>query len=855
NDCNVEKFKQYIEEIDLRICQQEEAIIIIGETREGKSTILNYLIGIPLFGKRSAGRFKIYANDSPNGAKISAGSVSQTSLPSKHGEYWDCPGFGDTRSSIQDIVNAYSIYMLAKCVKKLKILVVVSENTIQEESKKKFLNLIKNVGEIFKNNDDLVQGLCLLVTKNKDLDSKAMTEILDELIKERENQTNFSSSQRTILEFLSSHDNQIAFFNAPNREGPISDDDKNSILETIRNTSYIKDPEPNIYTISESELFIRDLIKKFHIDIEKLILKFCLKIQNYLEELIDKHRGTIKELRKFLTELSDKLEIIFKDPHRFEDDLCRIVSITEHLQKNDIKEEISKKISQLNFIKLVKPKSLEFQGNTDSLCSLISKPIQDINTLTTLPSKKECKQGQVLTIKGIIIGTEDLISVSNYQRFSEINVYCLNSLFIDEDIIAPGVNLSFISPRWYVIGKRRINLQGLSGPSHKTSKAKNGKTDQRGAKIEVENINKEKEASKEMNGENGLPGLPGHNGGHFYAIGNYFFDLSSLTINVSGGNGGQGQDGGDGAKGLSGSDHVKTFVEERLEKVLASRLKLSGDSRQKIANLFNPTMLSIKGNSDSAATANLLKRTILLNDMYLETYEACDKGQKGGNGGQGGKGGYKGNTGSVMFANYDSLVEKPVVLKREGKDGINGKRGSPGSGGRNGHTYRGIYLSEKVLPGLRGYKELNTQSTESTNGISEPARAFGVAGSTALMVFNGVCETAVQGGTVISGRAIGGIVTAGASFAFTAQALASIVSSHFSSGWEKKPYIVPNVEFASEGKSIILSNNTNIIRPSDNSPINEKACERNSNYNQFYAKKKDQKFIQKLQYSGEEKEL
>ncbi|KAF0449986.1 hypothetical protein F8M41_002273 [Gigaspora margarita] len=57
-----------------------------------------------------------------------------------------------------------------------------------------------------------------------------------------------------------------------------------------------------------------------------------------------------------------------------------------------------------------------------------------------------------------------------------------------------------------------------------------------------------------MHGKDGLPGNSGYNGGQFYAKGRNFINLSSLTIDISGGDGGKGQDGGNGADGLDGQE-------------------------------------------------------------------------------------------------------------------------------------------------------------------------------------------------------------------------------------------------------------------------------------------------------------
>ncbi|KAF0530318.1 50S ribosome-binding GTPase [Gigaspora margarita] len=123
----IEEIQHHFNEINERISQQEKAIIIIGDTGEGKSTLLNYLTGVPLFSRDDDfGDYIIYTETS-DGIDINDRSISQTTLPLCRGIYWDCPGFGDTRGPVQNIINAYSIYKLVKNTKKLKVVVVASE--------------------------------------------------------------------------------------------------------------------------------------------------------------------------------------------------------------------------------------------------------------------------------------------------------------------------------------------------------------------------------------------------------------------------------------------------------------------------------------------------------------------------------------------------------------------------------------------------------------------------------------------------------------------------------------------------------------------------------------------------------
>nr|CAG8539249.1 1477_t:CDS:2 [Entrophospora candida] len=860
----IEEIHQHINEINEKIpLQQEEVVIIIGDTGEGKSSLLNYLAEVPLFGKKGKGfgRFVIYTESPLEGSEITDGCISKTSLPSGWKEYWDCPGFGDTRGEVQDIVNAYSIYKLIKSAKKVKVLITVSEATIKMSRNKSFLDLICNIGEIFKNTDKdkLVQGLCLVVTKNETLNLEKMRYVLHEICKEQNGQKNFSETQGKILDFLSSSESQIVFFNTPKKEGLISYEDRSQILEGIKNISYLEKSEPSISFQSGSKNYIGDLVNKLNDDIENFIKdKFYPGILGYLNNLIDNHLGTAKELKESqpLKYFHDQLNEITSEPQQFENNLDQISSITKLFQIKELEEEFDKKILQLKFIKLIKP---EIKGNTNSWHhSIIYKSIQDIGMLTSPPEKDQ--QGQVLTLKGLIIGAEDINAAMKDKKLSEVNIYSLNSLFIDEDIDAPGIDLTLMSPKWHVVGKRKISLKGKSGTQHQPSKA-------------VDGIDERDGNSEQINGLPGLPGLPGKNGGHFYAKGKKFFNLSSLTIDVSGGDGGQGQDGGNGGNGLDGSDIGKEIVESRDESALVSRKKVTGN-------------IILSG----------MKFLLTFNNIFTEIYESCDKGHEGGNGGKGGKGGFEGKPGFVIIDSPFLLSETPTISKAGSKKGENGTGGEPGKGGKN-VKYCGVYINEVIFPeetitgvGLAGTgiataaggivakataKELVLQQSaqvtmkEGTKQLVskvwwwQSSSVLTAEGSKAAIqqiskdTFKIVTQEAAeeitkQGGKVIVdnvlkigatesgkhvvkvGASTGASLFKGMGTGLIFQAVASSLSAYLSSRWEKEVHKV-DCGYASNGKSPNSFNEDKIQKPSELF-INKY---KNVCYNDFYAQRKN----------------
>lgn len=117
---NKEKLNQIlnlIKESDKILLESiDKSIVIIGRTGSGKSTLVNYLVNINnLIVEVNENGDHVFAlgNISNNIAKIGHTLTSETSLPNKiinfatNEVFWDCPGFGDTKGVLSDVLNAY----------------------------------------------------------------------------------------------------------------------------------------------------------------------------------------------------------------------------------------------------------------------------------------------------------------------------------------------------------------------------------------------------------------------------------------------------------------------------------------------------------------------------------------------------------------------------------------------------------------------------------------------------------------------------------------------------------------------------------------------------------------------------
>jgi hypothetical protein len=58
---------------------------------------------------------------------------------------------------------------------------------------------------------------------------------------------------------------------------------------------------------------------------------------------------------------------------------------------------------------------------------------------------------------------QQIIEQHKKKSLKFVVIQCYHTLFIDEDLIIPGLSLCIHSKNWKVIGDRKINLKGLDG--------------------------------------------------------------------------------------------------------------------------------------------------------------------------------------------------------------------------------------------------------------------------------------------------------------------------------------------------------------------------------------------------------
>ncbi|XP_075232220.1 uncharacterized protein LOC142330660 [Lycorma delicatula] len=151
----------------------ESTILVLGNAGSGKTTFVQFMAGdnSKLISKESAkdsGRYLI-----EDGKKIgSSVSKSFTLYPEQvisdfnATSFTDTPGFIDTRSPKHELVAAHVMKMYLKNIKNIKIVILVTYNSVEQGVyKNDFVDLLRNINAFIRNIDKYKDSIALIATK------------------------------------------------------------------------------------------------------------------------------------------------------------------------------------------------------------------------------------------------------------------------------------------------------------------------------------------------------------------------------------------------------------------------------------------------------------------------------------------------------------------------------------------------------------------------------------------------------------------------------------------------------------------------------------------------------------------
>lgn len=186
-----------------------------------------------------------------------------------------------------------------------------------------------------------------------------------------------------------------------------------------------------------------------------------------------------------------------KDTMRYLDESQKwyqfLIDLHDHLSKY----EVQKRLSDKDIVELTNQLNIEENGEIHiedfGLKQFLADKcdfslLTEINRLNSFKAKalkvvltqtinnfSSTLLGNSLIVKGYNVKFSDVVDrcLTMYTNVKFVKVFALNNLFIDADIDKKGkkVQLSLFAPKWYIIGKRTIDLSGADGEPHPEIKA------------------------------------------------------------------------------------------------------------------------------------------------------------------------------------------------------------------------------------------------------------------------------------------------------------------------------------------------------------------------------------------------
>lgn len=343
---------------------QKDAILVVGNTGSGKTTLVQFLAGDnnDLYAEEaSPGSGDFIIIDRKDRVSSQSTVVSKTIFPELtiDTEYnvgiYDCPGFVDTRGAAIDIAGTYFIRKVINSIERVKIILAVNYTSVRKGiDRGDFLEMIRHVLSLVQNAEKYVNSFAIVVTKVdntyiKNKKTQGLDLVSDDVIRGyvakflqtfKENVAQISGelfSARaiklvdTLLTKNGTSYKRIGLFRRPNEEGALSQSNelqegkrylKNMIVNNIPYTRIY--PDDFGYAISDrSKNEVRDLISEINKTIQVHIQEICAEVKTMVDV---KHQKVtdILEFERFLIRVNEMVDL-FKDSVEYETNFSSFV--------------------------------------------------------------------------------------------------------------------------------------------------------------------------------------------------------------------------------------------------------------------------------------------------------------------------------------------------------------------------------------------------------------------------------------------------------------------------------------------------------------------------------------------------
>lgn len=282
----------------------QEAVLTIGDTGVGKSTLLSYLNGAKLT-VRVEGMKPVIDTKDTKALKIGHERFSETSAPVKvvinGAAFFDCPGFKDNKGEEFEIANSFYIQRLLDIYKKVKILLVIDDSHITEARTDKLPKMLRSLLQSFGTFEDIMEGTVLVI--NKARADQTMDAYKMELIKlaslKNDNKFLFEEEERRFIDYLIKN-NQIVLFAAPEKavkEDPFPADKAAELFSKIKGVKSIKTRKVKNILSESAKLAIREFIDQIASHSNEKVEELCEEIQQYY---LTKHLEAQNDIPKII---------------------------------------------------------------------------------------------------------------------------------------------------------------------------------------------------------------------------------------------------------------------------------------------------------------------------------------------------------------------------------------------------------------------------------------------------------------------------------------------------------------------------------------------------------------------------